>query len=74
MKSNKMNKYIMWGLLINSIILTAKQFINIPEGIYCFGMGVGIALEIFGLYSMKHDTAKIKKIKRNLIKKFIRPI
>ncbi|CAK7086434.1 hypothetical protein CIW83_05240 [Tissierella sp. P1] len=74
MKNNQMNGYIIWGLLINSIVLGSKQFIEMPEGIYCFGMGVGIALVLFGLYSMNHDTTKIKSFKRNLIKKFIKSI
>lgn len=74
MKNNRLNKYIIWGLLINSIILSVKQFINIPESISGFGMGLGIALEIFGIYFIKHDITKIKNFKRNLIKKLVKPI
>lgn len=74
MKNNKMNKYVILGMLINSIAISAKQLANIPDGIYGFGMGLGIGLEIFGLYSMKHDTTKIKNFKRNLIKKLVKPI
>lgn len=69
MKNNRMNRYIIWGLLINIIIMSLKQFIKIPDAIYCFCMGAGIALEIFGIYSIKHDTTKIKSFKINLIRK-----
>lgn len=74
MKNNRLNKYIIWGLLINSIILSVKQFINIQDGISCFGMGIGTALVLFGVYSMNHDTTKIKKFKINLIKKFVKSV
>lgn len=74
MKNNRLNKYIIWGLLINGILLSTKQFITIPDGIYCFSMGAGIALVLFGVYSMNHDTTKIKNFKRNLIKKFVKSV
>ncbi|MDR7856719.1 hypothetical protein [Tissierella sp.] len=72
MRDKQMNKYIIWGLLINSITMSLKYFIEVPDGISCFGMGVGIAMIIFGAYSMKHDTTKIRDFKRNLFKKFIK--
>ncbi len=74
MKNNKMSKYVILGMLINSIVISAKQLANIPDGISGFGMGLGIGLEIFGLYSMNHDIAKIKNFKKNLIKKLVKPI
>lgn len=74
MKNNKMSKYVILGMLINSIVISAKQLANIPDGISGFGMGLGIGLEIFGLYSMNHDIAKIKSFKKNLIKKLVKPI
>ncbi len=72
MKNNKINKYIIWGSLINTITLSSKQFTEVPEGLSCFAMGAGVALMIFGLYSMNHDTTKIKDFKRNLVKKLIK--
>lgn len=72
MKNNKLNKYIRFGLVLNIIIMSSKQFIEIPDGIYCFGMGVGIAMIIYGAYITRHDTTKVKMFKRNLVKKIIK--
>ncbi len=74
MKNNRLNKYIIVGMLINSIVISAKQLANIPDSISGFGMGIGIGLEIFGVYSMNHDITKIKNFKRNLVKKFVKPV
>lgn len=74
MKDNKMNKYMGCGLLINSIIMTTKHIIEIPEIVACFGMGIGISLLILGIYVMNHDITKVKNFKRNLIKKLIKSI
>ena len=61
MKSAKMNKYMRWGLLINSFYIGIKQFIAIPDSIACFVMGIGISLLVFGIYSTKHDITKFKE-------------
>lgn len=68
MKNAKMNKYIRWGLLINSFYIGIKQFIAIPDFIACFVMGVGISLLVFGIYTTNHDITKFKICKRNLLK------
>ena len=44
MKNSKMNKFTIWGLLINSFFLAIKQFIAIPDSIACFAIGVGASL------------------------------
>lgn len=71
MKNNKMNKHMIWGLLINSFLMSIKHFIEIPDALACFGMGIGISLLGFGIYTMNHDITKFKNWKRNLVKKFI---
>lgn len=65
MKRNKVNIYIVLGLLIISI----KHIIEIPDEFGCFSTGMGILLFVFGLYAMNHDLTKIKNLKRNFIKK-----
>lgn len=67
MKDNKVNKYMVLGLLIISI----KYLIDIPYALACFSTGMGIALLIFGLYAMNHDMTKLKKLKRNILKKLV---
>lgn len=65
MKKNKINKYIVFGLLISSV----KYLIDIPETLSCFMTGMGITLLIFGFGVMAHDISKFKTWKRNLFKK-----
>lgn len=67
MKSAKMNKYMKWGLLINSFYIGIKQFIAIPDSIACFVIGVGASLLVFGIYAANHDITKLKNWKRNLL-------
>lgn len=64
MKGNKVNKYMVLGLLINSI----KYLIDFPDALACFSTGMGIVLLLFGLYAMNHDISKFKTWKRNFIK------
>lgn len=64
MKDSKVNKYIVLGLLINSI----KYLIDLPYALACFSTGMGIALLIFGLYAMNNDISKLENWKRNLLK------
>lgn len=71
MKKNKMNKYIKWGLLLNSLFITMKQFIAIPDDIACFVIGVGGSLLVFGMYAANHDMTKFKNWKRNLLRNFM---
>lgn len=70
MKNNKMNKYMVGGLLINTFFLSIKHFIEIPDSLACFAMGIGLSLLGFGIYAIKHDTTHIENWKRNLLKSF----
>jgi uncharacterized membrane protein len=55
MRNAKMNKFIIWGLLINSFYIGIKQFIAIPDSIACFVIGIGVCLLVFGIYATNHD-------------------
>jgi len=68
MRNSKMNKFIIWGLLINSFYTGIKQFTAIPDSISCFVIGVGASLLVFGIYTTNHDITKLKTWKRNLLK------
>ncbi|GAA4057471.1 hypothetical protein [Amphibacillus indicireducens] len=70
MANNKMNKYLLLGLLINSLLLILKRFIDIPDSVAGFGTGLGLSLLIFGIYAMNHDITKLKNWKRYLLKDF----
>lgn len=72
MKNKQMNLYLILGLLINSIIFSVNHFIELPDFISSLGIGIGICLELIGLYSINHDITKIKNFKKNLIKKFVK--
>lgn len=71
MKKNKMNKYMMVGILINSITILTKQLIVIPDNLACFGTGLGVTLIIFGIFTTNHDMTKARNFKKNLMKKFL---
>ncbi len=68
MKGNKLNKYIILGLLIMSI----KYLIDIPDNLGCFSTGIGIVLLGFGLYIINNDISQLKSWKRNLIERLVR--
>lgn len=65
MKGNKLNKYMILGLLVMSI----KYFIDIPDDLGCFSTGIGIVLLGFGLYAMNNDISKLENWKRSLIER-----
>lgn len=67
MKRNKVNIYMVLGLLIISI----KHIIEIPNDFGCFSTGMGVIILGFGLYAMNHDITKLKTLKRNFIKKLM---
>lgn len=71
MKNKKINKYILWGLLINSFPIVMKKFVEIPDSVAGFGTGMGISMLIFGIYAMNNDITKLKNWKKNLTKKII---
>lgn len=72
MKKNKINKYILWGVLINAIVRVTKMFVDIPDGLVCFGTGLGFALILLGIYAMNNDMARLRRFKTGLIKKFVK--
>lgn len=74
MKNNKMNKYVKWGLIINTITMTINRFVDIPKVkvISCFLMGIGISLLFFGIITTNHDMTRMKKFKKDLITKVVR--
>ncbi|WBW96447.1 hypothetical protein [Oceanirhabdus sp. W0125-5] len=65
----KTNKYITTGLLIYAITLLLKHLIGLPEFIYGLGLGISIALELIGAYSINHDISKFKNFKMNFYKR-----
>ena len=40
MKNDKMNKYVKWGLLLNAFSITINQFIEVPDFIMYFIIGI----------------------------------
>lgn len=67
-----MNKYVKWGLLLNAFSITINQFIEVPDFIMYFIIGIGFSLYVFGMISSNHDMTKFINWKRNLFKSFIK--
>ncbi len=63
------NWYLTFGLLTYGVISGLKQFIELPHFIYSISLGLSVALIMYGIYSLNHDTSKTKNIKRNLFAK-----
>ncbi|MDP4185934.1 MAG: hypothetical protein Q8862_12340, partial [Bacteroidota bacterium] len=57
------------GIFIVGITLLLSHLTNLPEFICGLGLGIGIAFELIGVYSMNHDTSKIKSYKMKLLRK-----
>lgn len=72
MRNNKMNRYMVLGLSINTFLMSIKHFIEIPDVLACFGLGIGISLLGIGIYAMNHDMREIKNLKRNLINRLVK--
>ncbi|EJO5346560.1 hypothetical protein NRP93_000611 [Clostridium botulinum] len=66
----KPNKTLIIGIFIISITTILRNFlIQLPEFILGLGYGIGIALELIGVYSIKHDISKFKNCKRKFLKR-----
>ena len=69
---NKMNWYLRSGLLISSIVIGFNHFIELPGIIHGFVLGTAVALELVGIYLLRHDMTKTKNFKKNFFSKFIK--
>jgi len=66
----KINKFLSIGLIIIALMLLLKHFsVQLPNFFeeLCYGIGVG--LELFGIYLMFGDTSKFRNYKIRLVKK-----
>lgn len=71
MKKNSLNNYLATGLLLYGLVSILNRTIGLPEFINGLGMGTAICLELIGFYAMKHDMAKFRNFKKNLVRKVI---
>lgn len=62
-------KILYIGVLLGCLCLSLDRFVGIPESWRCFGMGITITMEIFGLYAMRHDMKKMREKKFCWLKK-----
>ena len=64
------NKFLKIGLVIITIMLILHiHLINLPDFFEGLGYGIGIALELIGIYSMNHDVSKLRNFKKEVLKK-----
>ncbi|MED1206101.1 hypothetical protein [Heyndrickxia acidicola] len=65
MKGSK--KFFHIGLVIIAIMLLLHLYvIHLPDFIEGFMLGSGIALELIGIYTIKHDISKFRNFKMKL--------
>lgn len=58
------------GLVIIAIMLLLHLYaIHLPDFIEGLMLGSGIALELIGIYTIKHDISKFRNFKMKLLKK-----
>jgi hypothetical protein len=69
MKNVKTNWYLRIGMLIIAFMLSSKYFIQMPYVLQGLGLGVGISLEMIGIFSINNDMTKLKSFKRKLLKR-----
>ncbi|MNP55602.1 hypothetical protein D3C76_1502610 [compost metagenome] len=72
MRGIKANKYLLFANLAALIYFLGRGFINIPDVVEGFCVGLSIALYLVGFYALNHDVNRLKDGKRNLFKKVIR--
>ncbi|NRD79023.1 hypothetical protein HPT25_16805 [Bacillus sp. BRMEA1] len=64
------HKFFRIGLVIIAIMLLLHLYsIHLPDFIEGLMLGSGIALELIGVYAMKHDISKFRNFKMKLLKK-----
>jgi hypothetical protein len=68
MKNIKMNKFLKWGLFINTFYLITNRYKVLPDFLSGLIFGIGISLLLLGIYTTNYDIIKLKIWKRNLLK------
>jgi hypothetical protein len=68
MKNLKTNWFLSIGLVLISIMLVSKHLIQLPEAFQCFGLGLGIGLELLGIFYINNDMTKLKNFKKKFLK------
>lgn len=64
------NWFVSVGCLLLATALVLKHVLpGLPDFIYGLCFGIGIGLELMGLYVANHDISPLKRHKRNLFRK-----
>lgn len=48
-------KILYFGILLGCLCLSIDRFIDVPESLKFFGMGLACAADLFGLYLLRRD-------------------
>lgn len=64
-----MKKMMHTGLLLYAAALVAQQFINVPEVIMGFTLGLAICFELLGVLMPEETGRKLRNWKRSLFKR-----
>lgn len=64
------NRYLIIANLSAMIYFFIGHFVNLPDIVRGFCLGVCIALYPIGLYALNHDISKLQSFKTKLINRF----
>lgn len=72
MKNKGANIYYALGAIVTIFYFLAKRFLNIPDPIMGFVLGIGIAFYILGFIALRYDMNKLRSYKKNLMIRLIK--
>lgn len=57
------------SFVIGTMLVFNHYALNIPDFLYGLCYGIGIAIELIGIYTLSHDVSKLKNSKIKIFKK-----
>ncbi len=72
MKNEGANIYYVLGAIVTIFYFLAKRFLNIPDSIMGFVLGIGIAFYILGFIALRFDMNKLRNYKKSLMNRLIK--
>ncbi len=65
MKKGRMNKILLWGIILNALRLFLDRFIEISDFLSGVILGISIAMMLIGIYSTSRERNKDIEVKKD---------